>query len=93
MRDLQLTFQDTGELLVRLPTSGTPELTFLRNPQRDMAIAIDASRAEKDIPDALAELLRTLINASTIRRLTFASYSDLHAFQLAVTGFSVRFDG
>ncbi|KAF9732683.1 hypothetical protein PMIN06_002860 [Paraphaeosphaeria minitans] len=84
---------DTGELLVRLPTSGTPELTFLRNPQRDMAIAIDASRSEKDIPDALAELLRTLINASTIRRLTFASYQDLHAFQLAVTGFAVRFDG
>ncbi|KAF2439855.1 hypothetical protein P171DRAFT_435710 [Karstenula rhodostoma CBS 690.94] len=84
---------DTGELLVRLPTSGNPELTFLRNPQRDMAIAIDASRSEKDIPDALAELLKTLINASTIRRLTFASYQDLHAFQLAVTGFSVRFDG
>jgi hypothetical protein len=58
-----------------------------------MAIAIDASRAEKDIPDALAELLRTLTNASTIRRLTFASYQDLHAFQLAVTGFSVLFDG
>ncbi|KAJ4351948.1 uncharacterized protein N0V89_007293 [Didymosphaeria variabile] len=84
---------DTGELLVRLPTSGAPELTFLRNPQRDMAIAVDASRSDKDIPDALADLLRTLINASTIRRLTFASYQDLHAFQLAVTGFSVRFDG
>ncbi|KAJ4299577.1 hypothetical protein N0V90_004823 [Kalmusia sp. IMI 367209] len=82
-----------GELLVRLPTSGTPELTFLRNPQQDMAIAIDASRSEKDIPDALADLLRTLTNASTIRRLTFNSYQDLHSFQLAVTGFSVRFDG
>lgn len=84
---------DTGELLVRLPTSGTPELTLLRNPQRDMAIAIDASRSEKEVPDALAELLRTLMTASTIRRLTFASYQDLHTFQLAVTGFSVKFDG
>lgn len=93
MCDIPLTILDTGELLVRLPTSGTPELTFLRNPQRDMAIAIDASRSEKDVPDALAELLRTLTNASTIRRLTFASYQDLHAFQLAVTGFSVLFDG
>ena len=58
-----------------------------------MAIAIDASRSEKDIPDALADLLRTLTTASTIRRLTFASYHDLHDFQLAVTGFGVRFDG
>lgn len=82
-----------GELLVRLPTSGTPELTFLRNPQRDMAVAIDATRMDPDIPDALTELLKTLMNASTIRRLTFNSYQDLHAFQLAVTGFSVIFDG
>lgn len=58
-----------------------------------MAIAIDASRSEKEVPDALAELLRTLMTASTIRRLTFASYQDLHTFQLAVTGFSVKFDG
>jgi hypothetical protein len=58
-----------------------------------MAVAIDPSRAEKDVPDALAELLRTLTTASTIRRLTFHSFSDLHAFQLAVTGFEVLFDG
>jgi hypothetical protein len=84
---------DTGELLVRLPISGAPELTLLRNPQRDMAIAIDASRTEKETPDALADLLKTLMTASTIRKLTFASYQDLHSFQLAVTGFAVRFDG
>lgn len=58
-----------------------------------MAVAIDASRIDKDIPDALAELLRTLTNASTIRRLTFSSFNDLHVFQLAVTGFQVKFDG
>ena len=58
-----------------------------------MAVAIDASRTEKDIPDALTELLKTLTNASTIRRLTFNSFKDLHTFQLAVTGFKVKFDG
>jgi hypothetical protein len=41
----------------------------------------------------LADLLKTLMTASTIRKLTFASYQDLHSFQLAVTGFAVRFDG
>ena len=58
-----------------------------------MAVAVDSSRTEKDVPDALAELLRTLTNASTIRRLAFNSFKDLHAFQLAVTGFDVKFDG
>jgi hypothetical protein len=58
-----------------------------------MAVAVDSNRTDKDVPDALAELLRTLTNASTIRRLAFNSFKDLHAFQLAVTGFDVRFDG
>lgn len=82
-----------GELLVRLPIDGAAELTLLRNPQQDMAVAVDASRSEKDVPDALAELSRTLATASTIRKLTFNSFKDLHAFQLAVTGFHVKFDG
>ncbi|KAF2743817.1 hypothetical protein M011DRAFT_528938 [Sporormia fimetaria CBS 119925] len=82
-----------GDLLVRLPIDGAAELILLRNPQHDMAVAIDASRAEKDAPEALADLLKTLTNASTIRKLTFNSYSDLHTFQLAVTGFQVLFDG
>jgi hypothetical protein len=58
-----------------------------------MAVAIDSSRTDNDVPEALAELLRTLTTASTIRRLTFNSYKDLHDFQLAVTGFQVMFDG
>lgn len=58
-----------------------------------MAVAVDASRVNADVPEALADLLKTLTNASTIRKLTFNSFNDLHTFQLAVTGFSVRFDG
>lgn len=82
-----------GEILVRLPIDGAADLTLLRNPQQDMAVAVDNSRTDKDVPDALADLLRTLTNASTIRRLAFNSFKDLHAFQLAVTGFEVKFDG
>lgn len=58
-----------------------------------MAVAIDGSRTERGIPEALADLLKTLTTASTIRRLTFNSFKDLHDFQLAVTGFDVKFDG
>jgi hypothetical protein len=79
--------------LVRLPIDGAPELTLLRNAQQDLAVAIDSSRTERDVPDLLAELLKTLTAASTIRKLTFNSFKDLHAFQFAVTGFDVRFDG
>ncbi|KAF2186490.1 hypothetical protein K469DRAFT_139297 [Zopfia rhizophila CBS 207.26] len=82
-----------GEILVRLPINGAAELTILRNPQQDMALAVDAGRTDKDVPEALAELLRTLTSASTLRTLTFHSFRDLHTFQLAVTGFSVKFDG
>ncbi|ORY08666.1 hypothetical protein BCR34DRAFT_488427 [Clohesyomyces aquaticus] len=82
-----------GELLVRLPTNGAAELTLLRNAQQDLALAIDARRSEKGVPDELGELLRTLTTASTLRTLTFHSFKDLHAFQLAVTGFHVMFDG
>lgn len=88
-----LTLPGPGEILVRLPTDGAADLTLLRNPQQDMAVAVDSSRTDKGVPDALAELLRTLTNASTIRRLAFNSFKDLHAFQLAVTGFEVKFDG
>ncbi|KAF1831279.1 hypothetical protein BDW02DRAFT_572200 [Decorospora gaudefroyi] len=82
-----------GELLVRLPVDGAAELTLLREAQHDMAVAIDGGRSEHDVPDALAELLRTLTSASTVRRLSFNSFKDLHTFQLAVTGFQVKFDG
>jgi hypothetical protein len=76
-----------------LPVDGAPELTLLRNAQQDLTVAIDGGRTERDIPDALGELLRTLTAASTIRKLTFNNFKDLHAFQFAVTGFEVKFDG
>jgi hypothetical protein len=84
----------TGELLIRLPIDGAAELTLLRNPQKDMAIAVDATRTpDKDVPQELAELLKTLTTQSTVRKLSFDNFKDLHAFQLAVTGFNVKFDG
>jgi hypothetical protein len=58
-----------------------------------MNIAVDAKRTEQDIPEALAELLRTLTTASTLRTYSFHNLKDLHAFQMAITGFYVKFDG
>lgn len=66
---------------------------MLRTPQQDMSFAIDATNNDRDIPDALAELLRLVTTTSTLRTLSFHSNRDLHAFQTAVTGFNVQFDG
>ncbi|OCK74669.1 hypothetical protein K432DRAFT_409670 [Lepidopterella palustris CBS 459.81] len=82
-----------GELLIRLQTSGSAEISVLRNPQEDMGIAIDVKRTEPDIPDELAELLRTVTFASTLRSYLFHNLKDLHEFQMAITGFYVKFDG
>lgn len=89
----RLTRLGPGELLVRLPVDGSPVLTLLREAQQDMAVAVDGGRTDPSVPEDLAKLLQTLTSASTIRRLTFNSFKDLHTFQLAVTGFSVKFDG
>lgn len=58
-----------------------------------MNIAVDAKRTEQDIPEGLAELLRTLATASTLRTYSFHDLKDLHTFQMAITGFYVKFDG
>ena len=58
-----------------------------------MSIAVDAKHTEQDIPEGLAELLRTLTTASTLRTYSFHNLKDLHAFQMAITGFYVKFDG
>lgn len=58
-----------------------------------MSIAVDVNRTEQDIPEALAALLRTLTTASTLRTYSFHNLKDLHAFQMAITGFYVKFDG
>ncbi|KAF2815907.1 uncharacterized protein BDZ99DRAFT_406306 [Mytilinidion resinicola] len=82
-----------GEFRLRLQTSGSAEIIILRNPQEDMSAAIDAKHCEPDIPDELAELLRTIATASTLRTYSFHNLADLHTFQTAVTGFFVKFDG
>ncbi|EON67248.1 hypothetical protein W97_06501 [Coniosporium apollinis CBS 100218] len=82
-----------GELQLRLPTSGNPELSILRAPQADLTMSVDHQRVEKSIPDTLAALLTTILTGPTIRTFTFHDPRDLHAFQTAITGFDVKYDG
>lgn len=82
-----------GELLLRLPCANTPSMQMLRRPQEDMGMSIDTRHSHGSVTDGIAELLQTVCQQSTIRTFTFPSHDDLHAFQVAITGCSVRYDG
>ncbi|KKY19482.1 hypothetical protein UCDDS831_g05452 [Diplodia seriata] len=82
-----------GEMLVRLDNSGNPDIHFLRYPQDDATAAVDAKRADAQVPDALADFLRTIKTSPTIRSYCFKDHEAMHKFQAAVTGFEVKYDG
>ncbi|KAK4540086.1 hypothetical protein LTR36_009827 [Oleoguttula mirabilis] len=84
-----------GELLLRLACSETPTPTIqvLRNPQEDLAMSVDTRQAPQHTADGVSELLRLAHEQATIRTYTFATSADLHAFQTAITRFTVRYDG
>lgn len=82
-----------GELQLRLPPTSTPTVQFLRQPQHDFTTSIDTRNAPQQVLEGMALLLNNVQDKPTIRTFTFASPSDLHTFQAAITGFTVRFDG
>lgn len=82
-----------GELLLRLPVAESPAVQFLRQPQEDITMSIDTRHSPQQVSDGIGQLLNTVLHQPTIRTFTFAGQPDLHAFQAAVTGFTVRYDG
>lgn len=84
---------DKGELLLRLPCTDTQTVQILRQPQADMTMSIDARNASHNVLDGVADVFKVAQNMSTVRTFTFATPTDLHAFEAAITGFTVRYDG
>ncbi len=82
-----------GELLIRLPCTATPAIQILREPQEDMTMSIDTRNSPPHVSDGVTELLNTVRSSSTIRTFTFPTFDDLHSFQTALTGQTVRYDG
>jgi hypothetical protein len=56
-------------------------------------MSIDARNASHNVVDGVADVFKVAQNMSTVRTFTFATPNDLHAFQTAITGFTVRYDG
>lgn len=84
-----------GELLLRFPCADTPTPTIqlLRGPQEDLVMSVDTRQAPQHVADGISELLHLIQERPTVRTFTFATSTDLHAFQAAITGYTVRYDG
>lgn len=79
-------------MLIRIPLTGEPTIQLLRVPDENMTMVIDTCKAKGRTADSLSALLRTASSKATIRTLSFNTHTDLHAFQRAITGHTVRFD-
>ncbi|TEA22807.1 hypothetical protein C8034_v005210 [Colletotrichum sidae] len=82
-----------GELRLRLEVQDAKSLVLMRQPQFDMTAAVSDGAVGKEVPGQLTEMLQILQTSQTIRTFNFPTLKDLHAFQAALTGFNVLFDG
>ncbi|KAK5165854.1 uncharacterized protein LTR77_008777 [Saxophila tyrrhenica] len=81
-----------GELLLRLPCTSSPTIQMLRAPQEDITMSLDTRHTPGPALEALSDIHHTVRTKPTIRSLTFPSFEELHAFQSAITGCTIRFD-
>ena len=82
-----------GELKLRLDVQNPSCLMLFRQPQPDLTLALTEANASRDLSGSLAQALECLKGAPTIRTFMFPSLENLHAFETAITGFKILFDG
>lgn len=80
------------ELKHRLDINNLHEIKVLRQPQEDMTLLVSQQTAVQ-APTIYGNALAAAAKTKTIRTYVFPSLQDLHAFQAAITGFVVLFDG
>ncbi|KAI9888432.1 MAG: hypothetical protein M1814_006937 [Vezdaea aestivalis] len=82
-----------GQLMVRLEVSNAPEIRIYRSAQEDLTISVAEQEVPKDRAADISSLLKVISKAEAIHNYSFHNLKDLHAFQAAITGFQVLFDG
>ncbi|EHA57443.1 hypothetical protein MGG_11715 [Pyricularia oryzae 70-15] len=82
-----------GEFKIRLDIRDELRLRVLRPPQQDLTVAISEGDVSRELPRELSEAMQVIQASQTIRTFHFGDKKDLHAFQEAITGFKVLFDG
>ncbi|GAB1310087.1 Trans-sulfuration enzyme protein [Madurella fahalii] len=82
-----------GELKLRLDVQNPSCLMVFRQPQADITLAVTEAKASRDLSGGLTQALESLKQTATIRTFMFPKLEELHAFETAITGFKVLFDG
>ncbi|KAJ5806769.1 hypothetical protein N7474_010361 [Penicillium riverlandense] len=82
-----------GELKMSLDVSRKTSLSLFRPAQQDLTLSLADNLIRPELPDQLSAFLEKLTAKPMIRRFDFGSVKDLHAFEAAVTGFQVLYDG
>lgn len=82
-----------GELRLRLDVRNPNCMILYRPPQTDMTIAVMEAMVHRDLPSEMTRALDILRQKPTLRTLVFPSVADLHAFETAITGYKVLYDG
>lgn len=82
-----------GQLKIRRNViSSGHELHVLRESQDDLMMSYNDLEARGNLLDNLSSGLECIQSRQTARTYSFPKLSDLHIFQMAITGFSVLFD-
>ncbi|KAH7634892.1 hypothetical protein B0T09DRAFT_13859 [Sordaria sp. MPI-SDFR-AT-0083] len=82
-----------GELRLRLDVRNPSCIMIFRQPQADATLAFTEPKISRDLSQGMAECLEVLQQSPTIRTYMFPSVGELHAFESAITGFKILFDG
>ncbi|KAK4147935.1 uncharacterized protein C8A04DRAFT_8768 [Dichotomopilus funicola] len=82
-----------GELKLRLDVANPSCMMVFRQPQSDVTLAVTEANSSRSLSVGLGQALESLKQSATIRTFMFPNLKELHAFQTAITGFKVLFDG
>ncbi|CAG7919512.1 unnamed protein product [Penicillium olsonii] len=82
-----------GELKVGLDVKRPTSMSLFRPAQQDLTLSLADNLVAPELPGKMAGLLEKITAKPMIRRFDFPTMQDLHAFEAAVTGFKVLYDG
>jgi hypothetical protein len=105
---LLLTLLGPGELKIGLDVNRQNSMSLFRSAQQDLTLSLADNLIRPEMPDQLTGFLEKITVKPMVRRLEFptmqgmffprtvafnTNFADLHAFEQAVTGFQVLYDG
>ncbi|KAJ5496218.1 Cys/Met metabolism pyridoxal phosphate-dependent enzyme [Penicillium fimorum] len=82
-----------GELKIGLDVQNKTSMSLFRSAQQDLTLSLADNLIRPELAGQLTGFLEKLTAKPMIRRLDFPTMQDLHAFEAAVTGFQVLYDG